>query len=103
MAWHAPKKTKKSPKKAAYSIELLRQVPYGHILGPTRMALMTSPCCGRRLRVPLIREKAGWRMRWAGRRCPNCRYIWQLTVKITSHGFVSRAFFVKPHYTRSKS
>lgn len=73
--------------------ELLRQVPLGHVIGPTRMALLVSPCCSRRIRVPLDQGKSGWQMRWPLRRCARCKFVWRLEAKITKNGYILRVRF----------
>jgi hypothetical protein len=60
------------------------------------MALLTSPCCIRRVRAPLVHVKRSWKLRWDERRCPRCHFVWQLRVTITKNGFVSRAWFSAP-------
>ena len=73
-----------------YQSVLLRQKPLAYL--PTGLVLFVSPCCQRRMRiVPL---KNGRRRRGSfHQRCPGCRRLWLLQLKITVAGVIARAVF----------
>jgi hypothetical protein len=57
------------------------------------MAMLCCPCCERRIRIPLIKPKRTWRLKYNLHRCHACRLVWTVEAKITKHGYISRAWF----------
>jgi len=71
-------------------LTLLKQVPKGHIIGTARMALLSSPCCLRQIRVHLIYVDKHW-THTKVQRCPYCRRLWRLNLQLSTSGFVLKA------------
>lgn len=64
-----------------------KMAPVGHILGSSRMALVITPCCNRRMRIHLTNGSGRWSIN-RFQRCPKCRRLWRAKSKITVNGFL---------------
>lgn len=84
-------------------MNMLSQTPIGHVLGASRLALLITPCCNRRIRVTIQRDADRWCLKWCSYKCPSCHSLWQLKARFTRYGYIScikfkpsKSFHIRP-------